>query len=77
MVTCVELVKLDESWLGRIIDETFATEIGATAADACGENGEYHSFVIAGPVFSQPVKWRAGERHVEAGFAQLDLTPGA
>jgi uncharacterized protein (TIGR00290 family) len=77
VVTCVELTKLDESWLGRIIDETFATDIDATAADACGENGEYHSFAFDGPVFSQPVRWLAGERHREAGFAQLDLTPGA
>jgi len=75
VVTCVELARLDESWLGRVIDETFATEIGATAADACGENGEYHSFAFAGPVFSRPVRWSAGERRMEAGFAQLDLTP--
>ena len=77
VVTCVELARLDESWLGRIIDETFATDIRATAADACGENGEYHSFAFAGPVFNQAVRWSAGERHTEAGFAQLDLTPGA
>lgn len=77
VVTCVELAKLDDSWLGRIIDETFANDIGATGADPCGENGEYHSFAFGGPVFGQPVGWLAGERHIEAGFAQLDLTRGA
>jgi diphthamide synthase (EF-2-diphthine--ammonia ligase) len=76
VLTCVELAKLDESWLGRTTDETFASEIAQTGADACGENGEYHSFAFAGPIFKRPVSWSAGERYLEAGFAQLDLTGG-
>jgi uncharacterized protein (TIGR00290 family) len=74
VITCVELAKLDEAWLGRVTDERFAHEIGATTADPCGENGEYHSFAFAGPVFKQPLAWLAGERRLESGFAQLDLT---
>ena len=77
VVTCVELAKLDESWLGRVIDERFASEIAKTGIDACGENGEYHSFAFAGPVFKRPVSWAAGERRLDSGFAQLDLTEGA
>ncbi|MHB8589614.1 MAG: Dph6-related ATP pyrophosphatase [Candidatus Dormibacteraceae bacterium] len=76
VLTCVELAKLDESWLGRVTDETFASEIATTGADACGENGEYHSFAFAGPVFKRPVTWTAGQRRLEAGFVQLDLTGG-
>jgi uncharacterized protein (TIGR00290 family) len=76
VLTCVELAKLHESWLGRVTDETFASQIGTTGVDACGENGEYHSFAYAGPVFTQPVRWVAGERRLDAGFAQLDLTGG-
>jgi diphthine-ammonia ligase len=74
VVTCVELAKLDESWLGRIIDETFASEIGKTGADACGENGEYHSFAFAGPIFKKPLSWATGELRMEDGFAQIDVT---
>jgi uncharacterized protein (TIGR00290 family) len=74
VITCVELAKLDEAWLGRVTDERFALEIGATTADPCGENGEYHSFAFAGPVFKHPLAWVAGERRLESGFAQLDLT---
>jgi diphthine-ammonia ligase len=74
VLTCVELAKLDQSWLGRVTDESFASEMARTGADLCGENGEYHSFAFAGPVFTQPVRWLAGERRLEAGFAQLDLT---
>ncbi len=77
VITCVELAKLDESWLGRVIDDRFASEIARTGVDACGENGEYHSFAFAGPVFRQPLSWTAGERRLDSGFAQLDLTKGA
>jgi uncharacterized protein (TIGR00290 family) len=76
VITCVDLARLDEAWLGRIIDERFASEIGAEGVDACGENGEYHSFAFAGPVFKTPVRWTAGDRRVDSGFAQLDLTEG-
>jgi uncharacterized protein (TIGR00290 family) len=76
VITCVDLAKLDEAWLGRIIDERFASEIEAAGVDPCGENGEYHSFAFAGPVFKTPVPWMAGERRLDSGFAQLDLTEG-
>jgi uncharacterized protein (TIGR00290 family) len=74
VLTCVELAKLDQYWLGRITDERFAAEIEKTGVDACGENGEYHSFAFAGPLFEKPLGWAAGETHIEAGFAQLDVT---
>jgi uncharacterized protein (TIGR00290 family) len=77
VITCVDLAKLDESWLGRVIDDRFASEIGRTGVDACGENGEYHSFAFAGPVFRQPLSWTAGARRLDSGFAQLDVPEGA
>jgi diphthine-ammonia ligase len=76
VVTCVEIAKLSEAWLGRVIDANFAADLQATGIDACGENGEYHSFAFAGPVFSKAVAWTAGEQRLVSGFAQLDLTGG-
>jgi uncharacterized protein (TIGR00290 family) len=73
VITCVALARLDGSWLGRVIDERFAADIRRTAVDPCGENGEYHSFAFAGPVFQEPVAWAAGEQRLDSGFAQLDL----
>jgi uncharacterized protein (TIGR00290 family) len=73
VITCCEVAKLDESWLGRTIDECFVTEIASAGIDVCGENGEYHSFAYAGPAFREPVAWRSGERRTEGGFVQLDL----
>jgi uncharacterized protein (TIGR00290 family) len=75
VVTCVDLAKLDETWLGRIIDQGFANAIAGTGVDPCGENGEYHSFAFAGPVFDGQVDWVPGDRRSEPGFAQLDLAP--
>lgn len=73
VITCVDLKRLDELWLGRIIDERFAVDIAATGVDECGENGEYHSFVFDGPVFTRPVQWIAGERRSDGSFVQLDI----
>jgi uncharacterized protein (TIGR00290 family) len=76
VITCVDLSRLDSSWLGRIIDERFLDEIGATHADPSGENGEFHSFAFQGPAFNHPVSWRPGEMRSEPGFGQLDVLPG-
>lgn len=74
VVTCVETAKLPASWLGRSLDEAFATDLARLpGVDPCGERGEYHTFVYAGPLFSRPVAWRPGPIHEEAGFAQLEL----
>jgi uncharacterized protein (TIGR00290 family) len=76
VITCVDLSRLDSSWLGRIIDERFLDDIAATQADPCGENGEYHSFAFRGPAFVHPVGWIPGETRSESGFGQLDILPG-
>lgn len=75
VITCVDLSRLDSSWLGRIIDERFLDDIAATQADPCGENGEYHSFAFQGPAFTRPVSWILGDKRSESGFDQLDLLP--
>lgn len=75
VLTCVDLTCLGEDWLGREIDAAFAHDIAELPVDACGENGEYHSFAFAGPAFGRPVRWASGSRRREAGFAQLDLLP--
>ncbi len=75
VITCVDLSRLDSSWLGRIIDDRFADAISHTGADPCGENGEYHTFAFDGPMFDHPVAWRAGDIHSEPGFMQLDVIP--
>jgi uncharacterized protein (TIGR00290 family) len=73
VLSCVDLTRLDRSWLGRIIDESFVEQIGATGVDPCGENGEFHSYVFAGPMLSRPIPWRLGAERADERFAQVDV----
>ena len=54
VVTCIDNSVLDESLLGSRLDHSFLRRL-PQQADPCGENGEYHSFVFDGPIFTRPV----------------------
>lgn len=73
VVTCVDTDRLPVSWLGRIIDARFVADIAELDVDACGENGEYHSFAFAGPAFAGAVSWTPGAHRFDGRFAQLDM----
>jgi uncharacterized protein (TIGR00290 family) len=73
VVTCVDLTRLDPSWLGRIVDERFVDEITASGVDPCGENGEYHSFAFQGPVFAGAVGQSMGGPPVITRFVEHGL----
>ena len=60
IIVCVNTNFLDKSFCGRMIDESFISDLPANV-DPCGENGEYHSFVFDGPIFSTPVNFQKGE----------------
>lgn len=75
-VTCVDPRKLEPAFAGRRFDRAFLADLPA-AVDPCGENGEFHSFVSAGPMFREAVAVR--RRHVEErdGFVFADMVPAA
>lgn len=52
---------LDESFVGRILDENFINNLPPNV-DVCGENGEFHTFVFDGPIFKTPIKFEVGEK---------------
>jgi len=60
IITCVNEKYLDKSFAGRIIDDDFLNDLPGHV-DACGENGEFHSFVFDGPGFSSQVDFEIGE----------------
>lgn len=60
ITTCVNEKFLDQSFVGRVIDEDFLRDLPANV-DPCGENGEFHTFVFDGPLFSQPISFEKGE----------------
>ncbi len=60
VVICVDGAALDRSFVGRKFDRSFIAALPA-AADPCGENGEFHTFVYGGPMFGVEVPYRLGE----------------
>ncbi|HEX6162647.1 MAG TPA: hypothetical protein VFZ31_04750 [Vicinamibacterales bacterium] len=71
-LTCVDPRKLDRSFAGREFDSQLLAEL-PDGIDRCGENGEFHSFVYAGPMFTEPIKLEAGETVDRDGFVFSDL----
>ncbi|GAA4757450.1 diphthine--ammonia ligase [Flavobacterium hankyongi] len=60
IVTCVNERYLNQSFVGRIIDEQFINDLPDNV-DVCGENGEFHTFTFDGPIFSKPIEFKKGE----------------
>lgn len=60
IVVSVNAAKLDKSFCGRLLDESFLKDLPSDV-DPCGENGEFHTFVYDGPIFSEPVNFEIGK----------------
>ena len=74
-LTCVDPRRLDPRFAGREFDEALLVDLPA-GVDPCGENGEFHTFCHAGPMFDRPIVVRPGERVERDGFWFADLLPG-
>lgn len=75
VVCCVDAEQLDPGSLGREFDAALIAEL-PPAVDPCGENGEFHSCVYAGPALRHRLALEPGRRHVSHGrFHFLDLQP--
>ena len=61
IICCTNDAYLGEDAVGRNIDAGFIAAL-PPEVDPCGENGEFHSFAFAGPIFKQPVKFKVGEK---------------
>ncbi len=73
-LTCVDTEKLDLSFVGREFDEELLGELPAEV-DPCGERGEFHSFVYAGPMLNSVVPVAVGETVIRDQFVFADLIP--
>jgi uncharacterized protein (TIGR00290 family) len=73
-ITCVDPARLPERFAGRSFDAELLSEL-PVGVDACGENGEFHSFACAGPMFQRRLAVARGERVVRDGFVYCDLLP--
>jgi uncharacterized protein (TIGR00290 family) len=76
ILTCVDTRKLNADFAGRRFDANLLAGL-PSGIDPCGENGEFHSFVYAGPMFNSEIDVTAGETVVRDQFAFADLIPAA
>jgi len=73
-LTCVDSKQIDRKFAGREFDSQLLSELPASA-DPCGENGEFHSFVYAGPMFQKPIPIESGTIVQHDQFFYADLLP--
>jgi uncharacterized protein (TIGR00290 family) len=73
-IVCLDPRKLSADFVGRRFDRTLLADLPADI-DPCGENGEFHTFACAGPMFAQPIAVQCGETVERDGFVFCDLLP--
>lgn len=81
---CISARSLNKDWIGKQIDKGFIIDL-PSEVDPCGENGEFHTFCFAGPIFKKAISWQPGEviykplminttqQEEETGFWFLDI----
>jgi len=74
LAVCIDSKVLDPSFAGRELDASFFADL-PPAVDPCGENGEFHTFVFDGPIFSHPIGFTFGEVVQRDSFIFRDLLP--
>jgi len=59
---------LGKDFIGRVIDEGLVRDLEERKICPCGENGEFHSFVIDGPIFKNKIEILESEPILKEGF---------
>ena len=75
-IATVDLKKLPAEFAGRKFDASLLADL-PEGVDPCGENGEFHTCVVAGPMFSRRIAVTPGERVERDGYAYCDLVMDA
>ena len=72
VLVCVDPKQLPGAFAGRTFDDGLLAEL-PSGVDPCGENGEFHTFCCAGPMFERPIPVRSGSSIERDGFVFSDL----
>lgn len=73
-IVCLDPRKMPRALAGRRFDETLLRDL-PEGVDPCGENGEFHTAVSAGPMFTAPIAVSIGETVERDGFVFTDIIP--
>ena len=73
-IVCVDPSKLPGEFVGRDLNEDLLNRLPA-GVDPCAENGEFHTFAHAGPMFYKPIPIKDGETVTRDGFLYADVLP--
>jgi uncharacterized protein (TIGR00290 family) len=76
LITCVDPQQAPRELAGRWYDEALLSDL-PSGVDPCGENGEFHTFVVDGPGFTRSVEVVVGETVERDGFVFTDVVPAA
>lgn len=71
-LTCIDPNKLDPCWAGKLYNHEFLDSL-SDETDPCGENGEFHSFVINAPFFKESLEVKVGKVVEREGFVFADI----
>ncbi len=74
-LVCVDPRQAPKEFAGRRFDAALLEALPANV-DPCGERGEFHTVVTAGPMFTKPIACRPGEVVEREGFIYADFLPG-
>jgi uncharacterized protein (TIGR00290 family) len=76
-IVCLDPKKLPASFAGRALDAAFVHDLAQNFPDVdpCGENGEFHTCVTAGPMFRHALSVTTGETVERDGFVFSDVVP--
>ncbi len=74
VLSCVDTEQLDGAFSGRAFDGALLDEL-PEGIDPCGENGEFHTLVVAAPMFEGRLRVKRGERHDDGRFQYTDFLP--
>ncbi len=73
LIKSINNTVLPESILGKIIDQDTIKIMDEYGVDICGENGEYHTLVIDGPIFKSPLPLKKGEILRFGDYSVIDI----
>ncbi|HQP12498.1 MAG TPA: diphthine--ammonia ligase, partial [Candidatus Omnitrophota bacterium] len=72
IIVAIDSNHLGKEWLGRVIDDDFLNTLPG-CIDICGEQGEFHTFVFDGPMFTNPVIFQKGKKVNRDGHWLMEI----